>query len=210
MSRRSQKESDDVEKVATVAVGTAVGAVAAYGCYKLCQSMFDSNRPQRTEQPSVNSRNRDSPSSFGATVSNVIDSMQLAYNGMRLYETISEALPQEQPQRAQTTHSAHSPFLYPDLNPNRNPSRHVNLSTNNVNNPSGSRPSVSGADVVETMQALYSGYKLCQSLFGSDSSQSNSNVATCAHRQPIFRAVVVETQQKAQEALKTLKKYVDF
>lgn len=191
MSRRSQKESDIVETAATV----AVGAAAAYGVYKLFQSI--SKSPQQdafVEQSSANQHHRDSAPSFGATVSNVIGNMQLAHSGFKLCETLLGALPQEEPQRTQSTHSSQpiQSARYPDP-----------YQSDRASIPS--RPCISGADVVEKVQALYGGYKLCQSLFGSDSSNSN------ASREPIFKAAaVIETEIQAEEALKKLKEYVDL
>lgn len=204
MSRRSERESDIVETAATI----AVGAAAAYGCYKLYQSVSDSNRPQQVvvEESSMNSHRRDSPPqpSFGATVSNAIGGMQLAYTGSKLCESLLNAMQQEEPQRAQSNHSSQpiQSSLYPDLSQ----SERSIPSTRIENKPSMSEPSSNGTKVMETMQALYGGYKLCQSLFGSKS----SNSASGDYHQPKLRAVVVETEKNANEALKNLEEYVDF
>ena len=206
MSRRSQREPDIVETAATV----AVGAAAAYGCYKLCESLFGPNQSQPSNvQSSANSIRHDPPPpSLGDTVSKAINGVSFAYNTFKLCETLLDALPQDDRQPTQSTRAPQpiQPALYPDLNR----SDRVILPTRNEASSSFSRPSVSGAEVIETMSMLHDGYKLCKSIFGSDSSNSNSNLASCDHHQPITTPTVVETVEKSQEALKKLKEYVFF
>lgn len=202
MSRRNPRESDIVETAATV----AVGAAAVYGCYKLCQSIFDSKpAPQQinVRQSSADTHRRhDSSPSLGAKVSNAIDGMQLAYSGLKLCETVMDALPRDEPQRAQAARplqSIHSPS-YP--HPIQSDQATSVLSTRNESSSrSVSAPKLSGEDVLNTMMAVHAGYKLCQSFFGSDTSNSN---ATTANRRPMARVAVVETEAQSQEALKKL------
>lgn len=207
MSQRKQKESDIVETAATI----AVGAAAAYGCYKLYQTISESNPPPTSsqqvtvEQSSMNSsRRNDSPpsQSFGARVSNAIGGMQLANSGRKLCETMMDAMPQRA-QSTQPLQSIHS-TSYPHPVQSERPS---SSTLNEGSNRSVAGPKLKGDDLLETMQAAYTGYKLCQSVFGNSDS-ANSSAVSCNHRQPTIGVAVVETDQQSQDALQKIKECV--
>lgn len=197
MSRRNPKETEYVETAAKV----AIGAAAAYGCYKLYQSVVDSNPSSpphqvNVEQSSVNrSRSHDSlppPSpTLGAKVSNVIDGMHLALRDAMPRDEFNQRNQSTPLQPLQSTHPAAYPHpIQPDRPgfPALDDGSHRNKSTTE--------------NLLETVQAAYSGFKLYHSVLGGSDSSN--------HRQLTYRAVVVETDQQSQEALKQIKEWVFF
>lgn len=218
MDRRKQKESDAVETAAKV----AVGAAAAYGCYKLCQTIFDSKSvsAQSSQRATVEQSSMHPPPSLGDKVANVIDGMQLAYTGAKLCEAVMDALPRDDPpQRVQTTprplESVHS-TLYPHLSSSYphpiQPEQTILPAQREISNrgrymPSvesstASTPKLTGEDVVNAMKVMYTGYELFQSIFGTDSSDSTE---ASSNYRPNARVVVVETDKQSLEALKKIK-----
>lgn len=185
--RRKRKESDIVETAATV----AVGAVAAYGCYKLCQSLFDTHTPRHNvHQSSANHHPQNSPSpSFGAAVSNAIGGVAAAHSGFKLCQSLLDALPVDEPQPIQAARPLQSmqAVRYPDVVQSH---RHVIQPTRSEYNGRAPPPALTGENAIEALFALYGGYKLFQSVFGSSASDV---------------VAVVDTTQKFQNALRQIR-----
>lgn len=196
MDRRNQRNRDIVETAATV----AAGAAAAYGCYKVCQSLFDNNNTSEhtVDEFSANQRRRNSPPSFGTTVSNIIGGMQLAHSGFKLCESLLEALPKEEPRPTPTSESSRS-IHYPDL------TQYHDRAIQPTRNETSARPPLSGAELFGTMLDLYGEYRRCNSLLNSDDSSDDVNSSAFDGYQPNDCAVVVETSNESQKALKKIK-----